>query len=197
MEFTDALETADTAVTTTDGGTAAGAGSTTTTTGRTAGGAGSTTDGATTALGSAARIDAVAGWAGADAAVTDRRVDSAEAGLALSLSDAAADGLTFFTGAVDDECPEPDDFFSDIVVDTPALASSAPVAWPDADADGVGSVGPATELDGVVPVEADEVVPVEPDGAVPVDPAADPDDDVVFDVDDPSEAVSAHATPVE
>jgi hypothetical protein len=102
----------------------------TTAAGRTAAGAGSTTDGATTALGRAALIDAVAGWAdtdAADGAVTDLRVvDSPEAGLALSLSDAAADGLTFFTGPVDDECPEPDDFFSDVVVDTPALATSAP-----------------------------------------------------------------------
>ena len=103
----------------------------TTAAGRTAAGAGSTTDGATTALGRAALIDAVAGWAdtdAADGAVTDLRVvDSPEAGLALSLSDAAADGLTFFTGPVDDECPEPDGFFSDVVVDTPALATSAPV----------------------------------------------------------------------
>jgi hypothetical protein len=111
----------------------------TTAAGRTAASAGSTTDGATTALGRAALIDAVAGWADtdtADGAVTDLRVDSPEAGLALSLSDAAADGLTFFTGPVDDACPEPDGFFSDVVVDgffsdvvvdTPALATSAPV----------------------------------------------------------------------
>ena len=102
----------------------------TTTAGRTAAGAGSTTDGATTALGRASLIDAVAGWADTDAgdgAVTDLWVDSPEAGLALSLSDAAADGLTFFTGPVDDECPEPDGLFSDVVVDTPALATSAPV----------------------------------------------------------------------
>jgi hypothetical protein len=102
----------------------------TTVDGCTASGAGSTTDGAATALGRAALIDAVAGWADTDAAdgvVTDFRVDSPEAGLALSLSDATADGLTFFTGPVDDECPEPDGFFSDVVVDTPALATSAPV----------------------------------------------------------------------
>ena len=37
------------------------------------------------------------------------------------------DGLTFFTGPVDDECPEPDGFFFDVVVGTPALATSAPV----------------------------------------------------------------------
>jgi hypothetical protein len=115
------LETADTIDTTAAGRTSAG---------RTVAGAGSTTDGATTALGRAALIDAVAGWAdtdAADGAVTDLRVDSPEAGLALSLSDAAADGLTFFTGTADDECPEPDGFFSDVVVDTPALVTSAPV----------------------------------------------------------------------
>ena len=97
---------------------------------RTAAGAGSTTNGATTALGRAALIDASAGGAdtgAADGAVTDLRVGSSEAGLALSLSDAAADGLTFFTGTVDDECPEPDGFFSDVVVDTPTLAMSASV----------------------------------------------------------------------
>jgi len=116
-KLVDALETADTI------DTAAAD--------RTAAGAGSTTNGATTALGRAALIDAVAGGADtgeAGGAVTDRRVGSSEAGLALSLCDAAAvDGLTFFTGTVDDECPEPDGFFSDVVVDTPALATSAPV----------------------------------------------------------------------
>jgi hypothetical protein len=68
----------------------------------------------------------------------------------------------------------------------------------------------ATELDGVVPVEADGVVPVDPateldgvvpveaDGVVPVDPAADPDDvEVVLDVVDASDPGSAHATPVD
>ena len=183
---------------------------------RTAAGAGSTTNGATTALGLAALIDAVAGSADTDSAAgaaTDPRVDSPESpesGLALSLSDAAADGLTFFTGTVDDECPEPDGFFADVLVDTSALATSAPVSSPDAGADDVVPVDPATELDDVVPVDADDVVPVDADDVVPVDPATDPDDvvpvdpatdpdvvEVVLDVDDASESGSAHATPVE
>jgi len=52
-------------------------------------------------------------------------------------------------------------------------------------------VDPATELDGVVSVEAD--------GVVPVDPATDPDGVVSVEADgvDASEAGSAHATPVE
>lgn len=112
----------------------------TTAAGRTAAGAGSTT-----ALGRAAltvALDAFAGWAETDSAggvladsagevladsagdvLTDFGVDSAEAELAVSLIDAAATGLTFFTGPVDDECPEPDGFFSDLVVDTSSLAT--------------------------------------------------------------------------
>jgi hypothetical protein len=63
-------------------------------------------------------------------------------------------------------------------------------------------VDPATELDGVVPVDPDGVVRVDPatdpDGVVPVDPATDPDGvEVVLDVVDASEAGAAHATPVE
>jgi hypothetical protein len=60
--------------------------------------------------------------------LADFRVDSAEVELAVSLSDAAATGLTFFTGGVDDECPEPDGFFSDLVVDTSSLVASASVS---------------------------------------------------------------------
>ncbi len=102
-------------------------------TGCTAAGAGSTTDGVTTAgVGAALTValdDTAAGWAdadGADGAANDFRVDATETGFALSLDVTAVSGLTFFTGLVDDECPEPDGFFSDVVVDTPALATSAP-----------------------------------------------------------------------
>ena len=117
----EASETGDTAVTTAAGRTAAGAGS----------GAGAeSTTGATTALGRAALVDAVAGWVDTDAAgggLTDLRVGSPDDGLALSLSDVAADGLTFLTTPVDDECPVPDGFFSAVVVDAPALATSTAV----------------------------------------------------------------------
>jgi hypothetical protein len=135
--------------------------------------------------------------------VADFRVDSVEAVLALSLDDAAVDGFTFFTGPVDDECPEPDGFFSDLVVDTSALATSGSVPSPATEPDGVVSV---TDPDGVVPVapatELDGVVPVAPatelDGVVPLAPATEPDAvEVEPDVFDASEAGVAHATPTE
>jgi hypothetical protein len=111
-------------------------------TGRTGAGAAPATDGATTAAVRAAptvAVDAGAGWAdivAADGVATDLRVDPAETGFALSLDDTAASGLTFVTGPVDDECPEPDGFFSDEVFNTPAfapsvlLSASASVSWP-------------------------------------------------------------------
>jgi hypothetical protein len=97
----------------------------------------------------------------------------------LSLEDAAASGLTVVSGAVDGGCCEPDDFFSDVVFETPALAPSAAasVPWPccgctdddpAAEPDGVVPAGPVAKPEGVVVVD-----PVtEPEGAVPVDPVA-------------------------
>jgi hypothetical protein len=126
--------------------------------------------------------------------VTDFRVDSVEAVLALSLDDAAVDGFTFFTGPVDDECPEPDGFFSDLVVDTSAFATTGSVTSPATELDGVASADSATELDGVVPVAP----ATELDGVVPVAPATEPDAvEVEPDVFDASEAGVAHATPTE
>jgi hypothetical protein len=61
--------------------------------------------------------------------LADLRVVSADAVLTLSLNDGATvNGLIFFAGPVDDECPEPDGFFSDLVVDTSSLAASVSVS---------------------------------------------------------------------
>jgi hypothetical protein len=137
--------------------------------------------------------------------LTDFRVVSADAGLEPSLSDAEADGLTFFTGPVDDECPEPDGFFADLVVDTSSLTTSVLVSSSDADSDGVVIVDAFTDPGGVVIVdpftELDGGAPVgpvpNPDGGVPVAPATVPDGvEVVPVVVDASGPSVAHATPV-